>query len=158
MNRQFYEFWGDFFTRLAQSQKQIENLAAWMEQGFAGAKEFNELLRRCYGLAPLTAGDPQSAQMWRQAMDDFQQALGQLANQWGWVSRTEHQKVLERCAALEKQVQRQQTTIKELRTLLEEKGLGHSELFQHLKGALKEQSDQFHALMESIHEAYKEKS
>ena len=96
--------------------------------------------------------------MWQKAIEDFQQTLAQLAKQWGWVSQTEYQKVSDRCAALEKQVQQQQTTIKELRTLMEEKGLGYSELFQHLNSSIKEQSEQFHTLMEKIREAYIEKS
>lgn len=133
-------------------------MTAWMKQGFGGAKELNELFRQCYGLSPPKADDTQATQMWQKAIKDFQQSSAQLAKQWGWVSQTEHQEVLDRCALLEKQVQEQQVTIKALRNLLEEKGLGHTELFQHLNKALKEQTEQFHALMESIHESFKEKS
>lgn len=157
MNRQFYEFWGNFFTHVAQGQKQLENMTAWMQSAFAGASDLNELFRRCYGLAPPKADDPQDSRIWQNAVKDFQQALAQQATQWGWVSQTEHQKALDKCSTLEKQVQQQQDTIKELRDLLDQ-GLGHTKLFQHLKCALKEQSNQFHALMESIHDAYKDKS
>lgn len=129
-----------------------------MHQGFAGASELDELFRRCYGLTTPGADDNQKAQMWRDAIEDFQQTLAQLAKQWGWVSQTEYQKVLDRCAALEKQVQQQQATIKDLRALMEEKGLGYGELFQHLKSSLREQRDQFQALMENIQEAYRDKS
>ncbi len=158
MNRQFYEFWGTFFTNVAQGQKQLEEMTDWMQQGFAGANELNELFRRCYGLKSPKADDKQTVQMWQKAIEDFQQTLAQHAKQWGWVSQTEYQKVLDRCAALEKQVQQQQTTIKELRALVKEKGLGYSELFQHLNSSLKEQSEQFNALMENIRETYIEKS
>jgi len=158
MNRHFYEFWGTFFTNVAQGQKQLEEMTGWLQKGFAGANELNELFRRCYGLPSPKADDKQSAQMWRNAFDDFQHTLAQLAKQWGWVPQTEYQKVQGRCKSLEKQVQQQQTTIEELRALMEEKGLGYNELFQHLNRSIKEQSDQFHALMENIHEAYIEKS
>ena len=66
--------------------------------------------------------------------------------------------MLEKCAALEKQVQAQQATLKQLRDLLAKKGLGHTELLQHMQGSLKDQSDQFQALMESILSAFKDKS
>ena len=158
MNRQFYEFWGNVFTQIAQGQKQLDEMTTWMQQGVGGAKELNELFRRCYGLSPPKADDNQASQMWQAAIKDFQQSSAQLAKQWGWVSQTEYQEVLDRCALLEKQVQEQQVTIKGLRNLLEEKGFGHTELFQHLNKALKEQTDQFNALMESIHETFKEKS
>lgn len=157
MNRQFYEFWGNFFTQVAQGQKQIEDINAWVQQGLAGTKELNELFQRCYGLKLPEGDNSQALQMWQKAMQDFELGFNQLAEQWGWVSRSEHQKVVDRCQELEKQVSLQQETIKDLRALLYEKGLGHSELVEHLNKSLKEQSDQFHALMESISEAYKEK-
>ncbi len=158
MNRQFYEFWGNFFTQIAQGQKQLEEMTTWINQGFGGTKELNELFQRCYGLSQPKTDDTQASQMWEKAIKDFQQSSAQLAKQWGWVSQTEHQEVLDRCALLEKQVQEQQVTIKELRNLLQEKGLAHTELFQHLNKAIKEQTNQFNALMESIHESFNHKS
>jgi len=158
MNSKFYEFWGNFFTTVAQGQKQLEDMTAWMKQGFTGAGDLNELFRRCYGLTPSTADGTQDSQRWLSAVSDFQQSLAQLAAQWGWVSQTEHQKVLDKCSALETQVQRQQETIKKLRDMLDPECNGHSELFQHLQGALREQGDQFHALMQSIHDAYEDES
>jgi uncharacterized coiled-coil protein SlyX len=157
MNRQFYEFWGTFFTQVARGQKQIEDLNAWVRQGLNGPKELSELFRHCYGLKPSENGSAEALQIWQKAIDDFQQSFDQLAEQWGWVSRSKHQKVLDRCKDLEKQVRHQQQTIEDLRELLYEKGLGHSELFQHLNRGIKEQSDQFHALMESINKALTEK-
>lgn len=158
MNRHYYEFWGRFFTQLARFQKQLEEMNALMQQGFTVAGKLNKELLDRLGLSPPEADEPEAFQTWQQTMIGFQQALAPLAELWGWVPRSEHEKILNRCAALEKQVQQQQATINALRTLLDEKGLGHGELFVHLKNALKEQSDQFHALMESIHEAGKKKS
>ena len=157
MNRQFFEFWGNFFSQVAQGQKQIEEINAWVQQGLAGTKELNELFQHCYGLKLPENDNPQSSQIWQKAMQDFNQSFNELAEQWGWVSRSEHQEVLDRCKELEKQVNQQQETIKDLRTILYEEGQGHSELFKHLNKSIKEQSDQFHALMDSINEAYKEK-
>jgi len=158
MNRQFYEFWGSFFTNVAQGQKQLEDMTAWMKQGFSGASDLGELFRRCYGLEQPKADGVQNSQIWQKSIADFQQAFSQLAAQWGWVTQTEHQQVLEKCAALEEKINQQQTTINGLRDLLTQEGLGSTELFQHLTSSLKEQSDQFHALMESINSAYKDKS
>lgn len=158
MNRQFYEFCGNFFTNVAQGQKQLEDMTAWMKQGFAGGSDLSELFRRCYGLEQPKADGVQNSQIWQKSIADFQQAFTQLAAQWGWVTQTEHQQVLDKCAALEEKSKQQQTTINGLRDLLTQEGLGHTELFQHLNNSLKEQSDQFHALMESINSAYKDKS
>lgn len=157
MNRQFYEFWANFFTQLAHGQKQIEDMNALIQQGLSSTKELNELFQRCYGLRLPETGNSEATQMWQNARDDFQQSFDQLAEQWGWVSRSKHQEVLDRCNDFEQQARQQQEMIKDLRALLHEKGLGHSELFQHINKSLKEQTDQFNALMKSINEAYKEK-
>jgi hypothetical protein len=156
MNSQFYEFWGNFLTHVAQGQKQIEDMSVWMKQGFAGADDLAALFRRCYGLdAPDGVQDKQA---WQDAVAEFQHTFAQFAAQWGWVPQAEHQQVLEKCAALEKQVQAQQNTVQQLRGLLAQKGLGPTELLQHMQGALKEQSDQFQAFMKSIHSAFNDKS
>ena len=157
MNRQFYEFWASYFTQVAQGQKQIEDMNALMQQGLTSTRELNELFQRCYGLKLPDPENSEASQTWQNAMDDFQQNFEQFAEQWGWVSRRKHQEVLDRCNDLEKQVRQQQEMIEDLRALLHEEGLGHSELFQHINKSLKEQSDQFNALMKSINEAYKEK-
>lgn len=157
-NRQFFEFWGNFFTTMAQGQKQLEDMTAWMEQGFSTANEMSELFRRCYGLGPAKSDASREDKAWQNAVQDFQQSLTQMAAQWGWVSQSEHQKALDKCAALEKKIIQLQRTIKDLQDLLDREGSGHAKLFQHLKDAMEEQSDQFHTLMESIHIAYKDKS
>ncbi|NNK56501.1 MAG: hypothetical protein HKP44_04235 [Desulfofustis sp.] len=157
MNRQFYEFWANFFTQVAHGQKQIEDMNTLVQKGLTSTKELNELFRRCYGLKRPETDSPEASQLWQQAIHDFQQSFNQLAGQWGWVSRSEHQEVLDRCNDLEKQARQQQELIGDLRALLHEKGLGHSELFKHINKSLKEQTDQFNALMKSINEAYKEK-
>lgn len=152
MNSQFYEFWGSFLSNVAQGQKQVEEMSAWMKQGFAGEDDLSALFRRCYGLnTPDRARDPQA---WQEAVAEFRNAFVQFAAQWGWVTRAEHQKVLDEKAALESKVQAQQTTIEQLRGLLTRKGLGHGELLQHMQSSLKDQGDQFQTLMESIRSAF----
>ena len=158
MDRQFYEFWGNFLINVAQGQKQVEEMSAWMKQGYAGADDLSTMFRRCYGLNAPDTGNAQDPQAWQEAVAEFQNGFAQFAAQWGWVPQEEHQQVLEKCAALEEQVQSQQATLKKLRDLLSQKGLGHTELLQHMQGSLKDQSDQFQALMESIGSAFKDKS
>lgn len=158
MDRQFYEFWGNFFTNAAQGQKNLDDMSTWMKQGFTGADDLATLFRRCYGLKSSEPGDTQDVQNWQRAIADFQQTFMQFGEQWGWVAPAEHQKALEKCAELEKKVQQQEDIISQLRGLLAQEGLGHTELFQHFKGALEEQNSQFQALMESVSMAGKGKS
>lgn len=133
-------------------------MTAWMEQGYSTANEMSELFRRCYGLGPAKSSAPREDKAWQNAVQDFQQSLTQMAGLWGWVSQSEHQKALDKCAALEEKIFQLQSAIKELQEMLDREGHGHSRLLQHLKVAMEEQSDQFHTLMESIQIAYEDKS
>lgn len=158
MNRQFFEFWGNYFTNVAQGQKQIEEISAWMNKGFSGTDDLTKLFRRCYGLDEPEANASLASQKWQKAITEFQENFSQTANTWGWVTKAEHQQVLDKCAVLEKKIQQQQTTISQLRDLLDQEGLGHTELFQHFKNIYEDQSKQFQDLMKSINEAVSDKS
>ena len=64
MNSQFYEFWGNFLTHVAQGQKQVEDMSAWMKQGYTGADDLATLFRRAYGLnVPDTGSAQRSASL-----------------------------------------------------------------------------------------------
>ena len=158
MNRQFFEFWGNYFTHVAKGQKQIEEMTAWMNKGFSGTDDLTKLFRRCYGLDDPEAGSDLASRKWQQAIADFQKTFSQTADAWGWVTKAEHQRALDRCAALEETVRQQQTTVSQLRELLNQEGLGHTELFQHFKNVYEDQSKQFHDLMKSMNKAVKDKS
>jgi uncharacterized protein YdiU (UPF0061 family) len=158
MNRQFYEFWASFFTNASQGQKQIDDASALMKQGFDGWSDLTALFMRSYGLKPPQSENYQASPAWQKAIADFQDSFSQFAAQWGWISQSEHQKVLEKCGELEKKVEAQQATITQLRGLLAQEGLGYTELIEHLKGSFKDQSEQFQAIMENIGKLGKDKS
>ncbi len=158
MNRQFNEFWGNYFTNIAQGQKQLEEMSAWMKKGFSGTDELTTLFRRCYGLEGVETDDLMSSKKWQKAIAEFQETFSDIAGAWGWVSQAEHKQVLEKRDTLEEKVQQQQATISQLRSLLDQEGLGHTELFQHFKNVFEDQSDQFQKLMKRINKAIDDKS
>ena len=157
-NVQFYEFLGNYFTNAARGQKQLEDMSSWIKQDFAGSDDITALFRRCYGLSAPKAGGTLDGQSWPKAMVDFQQTFTQLAEQLGWVTLTEHQQMVDKCAALEKKIELQQVTITQLRDLLYREGRGHTELFELFKGTFQEQSRQFNALLESISKGSQDKT
>lgn len=150
MNRQFYEFWGTFFSNAARGQQQLDDMTAWMKQGFAGMGALSELFRRSYGLKTPFPGAAGESASWQEAIASFQQSFSQIAAQWGWVSQADHQQVIDRCEALKKKVGDQQATITQLRGLLAQEGLGYTELMAHLKKSFTDQSEQFKAIMQSL--------
>ena len=155
MNKQFYEFWGNYFLHLARGQQQIENLSALMKQGVSGMNDLAALFRRSYGLtASSTADNGSETPPWQNAMADFQHSLNQFAAVWGWVPQAEHQRVVRDCETLQKKVKDQDAVIAHLRDLLNQEGHGHTMLVDHLKRSLEEQNQQFQSLMESIRSSY----
>ena len=150
MNRQFYDFLGHVFLNAAQSQDTLDAITVWMKQGFSGMAQFTEIFQRCYGLQTARNDPREMSAAWQKAMNDFQQAFTQFAHQWGWVSQSEHQKLVDKCAQLEKMVSDQQATIAQLRGLMARKGIGYTELFEHFNNALEDQGKQFQALMASM--------
>ncbi len=149
---------GDFLNRYTEESTGPGTGLPVVSLRFSDADDLASLFRRCYGLNASDTGTAQDPQAWQEAVGEFQNTFTQFATQWGWVPQAEHQQALEKCAALEKQVEAQQATIHQLRDLLAQKGLGYSELLQHMQGSLKDQSDQFQALMENIRSAFNDKS
>jgi hypothetical protein len=151
MNKDFYEFWGNFLLNLARGHQQMENLSALMKQGVAEMNDLAKGFSDTYGrYAPAGAGDDSAAVAWQKAMADFQRSLSPFAALWGWVPQAEHERVVRDRDELQKKVKDQEDVIKQLRDLLNQEGRGHLMLVDHWKRSLKEQNDQFQALMKSI--------
>lgn len=150
MNKQFYEFWGNFFLNIARGHQQIEDISTLMKQGISGMNDLAALFSRCYGIEAKAPDDESASLSWQTAVADYQRSLNQLATMWGWVPQAEHQRVVRDRDALRKKIEEQDAIIGELRDLLTQEGHGHTMLVDHLQRSLKEQNDQFQNLMETI--------
>ena len=58
MDKNFLEFWGNFFINAAKGQQQLEDMGQWMSQGFKGFEELTAMFRKCYGLDQLSPDAP----------------------------------------------------------------------------------------------------
>jgi uncharacterized protein YdiU (UPF0061 family) len=152
MNKQLYEFWGNYLITLARGHQQFENFSALLNKGPVDMKALFSFMRRVYGLEE--AGGARSGESalsnWNKSLAECQRSLNQFAASWGWVPQAEHQRVLRDCQALQKQVDDQKILIDQLRDLLTEEGHGHTMLVDHLQRSFEEQNRQFQSLMKSI--------
>jgi hypothetical protein len=155
VNSQFLEFFGNFLLSAAKGQKQLEQMAAWMKQGFTGVEELTAMFKRFYGLEQPKKVSPDQANLWEKAIKDYQRSFSQYAELWGWVSQEDHQALLQRCSELEKTIAKQQQTIAQLHLLLEAKGLGPAELLQRFQTLVKDQGDQFQSLIQNLGKAFR---
>jgi hypothetical protein len=152
MDKNFLEFWGHLLLNAAKGQKQLEEMAKWMQQGFSGFEQLSAMFRKCYGLEAKSGDD---ASMRLKAEADFQKSFRDYLSLFGVVPREEHLALVKKYEELRQKVAAQEETIKHLRMLLEEKGFDQSKVISGIQELMLEQGDQFRKLMESFSDLYK---
>jgi len=152
MDKNFLEFWGNFLLNAAEGQKQLEEMAKWMQQGFSGFENLSEMFRRYYGLDAKSFDDASTRE---KAWADFQKSFKDYVSLFGVVPKEEHLDLVKKYEELRQKVAAQEETIKHLRMLLEEKGFDQSKVVSGLQELMVEQGEQFTKLMESFSDLYK---
>lgn len=154
MNSRFLEFLGQYFIQTAKWQQRMEQASGGKApEGMDGA-EIMRLFQQFFGWSG--SADPalaESFRMWQQYMDNFQAAFNASAKIWGWVPKSEYQTLQDKCEALEKTVRKQEQVISQLRSLLEEKGMGQIELMQRFQSLIQDQSNEFQTFMQNFGDA-----
>ena len=153
MDKHFLEFWGKSLIRAAKAQKQREELEEWIRQGFSGFEELNDMFRKFYGLDRLEEESADYDELRKRAEVEFRKSLNEYLRLFEVVPEQEHQALVERCEELEQMVAAQEQTIKQLRSLLDEKRASSVGSFEEL---LTEQSNQFQDLMKNLSKYYQE--
>jgi hypothetical protein len=155
LNTQFLEFWGTFFLNAAKGQKQLEQMAEWFQKGFSMSDESAALFKKFYGLDASQNDAAANSAVWQKAIRDFEDAFKQFAGLFGWVSKSEHAALQQKCQELEKTVAQQARTIDQLRVLLEIKqDLASGEIMDRFQSLVQEQSEQFQRLMANMGTAF----
>ena len=159
MDKHFLEFWGNFLIHAAKGQKQLEDLSAWMHQGFTGFDELTALFRKFYGLeyADKTAPDYSSIQ--EKAVKDFQKSFKDFLLIMGVVPKDDHLDLLKKYEALKETLAAREETIDHLRMLLAEKDAkAQGELAKGFQELMEKQGKQFHQAMETFGRLYSKKN
>ncbi len=155
MNSQFLEFMGNYLIQAARWQQQMTPSPAVKMPAAMDTTELSRLFKRFYSLAD--AQKPEFAeytQIWQQTIENFQSLFSPYAKMWGWVPEADYQALKTKYDALKKQTQKQDHTISQLRSLLDEKGLGQIELLQRFQSLIQDQNDEFQTFMQNLGEAF----
>jgi len=150
MNRHFLEFWGKALLQAAKSQKQLEDLATWFHRGFLGFQDYTQLFKTVYGLDELEEDNPDYLALWKKAEDDFRDSFRDYLNLMGVVPRDEYAALARRCEKLQKQLAEQEDSLKYLRLLAEEKGLGLEATTLEFQKLIKKQGEQFQKFIKGM--------
>ena len=156
MDSQFLEFWGKCFLNAAKGQKALEDMAAWMRQGFTGFEEMTALFQKAYGLDQVAKESPDYFEMWKKAQEDFKNCFTDYLAIFGGVPRDEHMSLVKECEELKEKVASQEETIKHLQMLLSQ--VKTEEVSGQLENLVQKQAQQFQKIMESFGESFKKGS
>lgn len=151
MDRHFLEFWGNLFINASKQQKQLEDLAKWMQQGFKGFDELTAMFKKFYGLEQTEKDTPAYMESWEKASENFLDAFNNYLDVMGLVPIEKHLALIKKYEELEKKFVAQEKTINHLRLLLEEKKTeSQKELVQGFQDLIEKQSKQFQETMETF--------
>jgi hypothetical protein len=154
MNSQFLELFGNYLIQAARWQKLIEQTSPGVTPVITDVAEFGRLFKQvCILNKPAELASAEYSRMWQQTIENFQSAFCLNARFWDWVPQADYQILQKKYEALEKSIHRQDQTISQLRSLLEEKGLGQIELIQRYQSLIRDQSDEFQMFMKNFSDA-----
>lgn len=153
MNRHFLEFWGQALLLAARSQKQMEDLARWFQGGFKGFPDYTRIFMSAYGLGEAATDSPDFLTLWKKAEEDFRRSFQEYLSLMGVVTREDYAALEQENAGLREKVAEQEETIKRLRTLAEEKGLGLEAATLEFQKLVEKQADQFQKFIQGLGEA-----
>ena len=153
MNRHFLEFWGKALLEAARSQKQMEDLATWFQRGFLGCQDYTQIFRAAYGLDKTAEDSPDFLALWKKAEEDFRDSFRDYLNLLGMVPREEYDALVRQYEELQAKVGEQEETIKHLRLLLNEKGMGLEATTLEFQQLIQKQGEQFQKFVQSLGES-----
>jgi BMFP domain-containing protein YqiC len=154
MNRHFLEFWGKALLQAAQSQKHLEDLAKWCKHGIFSFQDYTQIFKTSYGLDQVEEDNPDFS-IWKKAEENFRESFKEYLNIFGVVPREEYAALARHYDELRAKVAEQEETIKLLRLLLEEKGLGLAATSLEFQRLIEKQGEQFQKLIQGLGESVK---
>jgi len=144
---QFLEFWGNYLLMVAKGQRQMEDAAKWINQGFSGFEDLTAMFAKMYGLDQKEKDPPREPANWKEATADFSRSLADWMGLMGWVPAEEHRTLRKKYGALKEKVRAQEETIRHLRNLLNKEGNPHTEVVLGFAEMVQKQTSEFQDLL-----------
>ncbi len=147
MDRKFLEFWGNYLLMVAKGQRQMEDAAKWINQGFKGFDDLTAMFAKMYGLDQKEEDRPQDPTSWNKVTTDFTRSLAEGMGLMGWVPAEEHRTLRKKYDVLKAKVRAQEETIRHLRNLLNKEGNPHTEVILGFAELVEKQTSEFQDLL-----------
>lgn len=148
MDPKFLEFWGNYLLAVSRGQHQMEDLTRWMQQGFAGVQQLNDMFTAIYGLPKAKPASKEFDKTWQTAAAAFSESYREYFEQLGWVTRQEFDNLVKENEALKKQVETLENTVKRLQIQIDS-----DKTVTALQELADKQGQEFNNLMQTFSEA-----
>ena len=148
MDPKFLEFWGNYLLAVSRGQQKMEDLNLWMQQGFEGVQQLNDMFRAFYGLPASKPKSNDFDKAWHSAAAAFSASYKEYFEQLGWVSRQEFEEMAKENEALQKQVETLENTVRRLQNRIDSE-----ETVGALQELAEKQSQEFNKLMQNLSDA-----
>lgn len=155
MDDRFLQFWGAFLQQVGEGNRRFEDLARWMNTGFSGSSDVNELFRKIYGLDRNAAADPYGSKAWAQAARRFRNSFSEFLESFQLVPLARHEELRKEKEALEKQLEEQAKTIQELRLELGQSRMNEGKVVEGFRQLMEVQNEQYRRVSDSFQRLFK---
>jgi len=150
MDARFYEFWGRFFSSLAQGRNPWEDWIPGRTPVAGGADAFSEFFRGMDGGERRPEEGDLPGELWQEAAEAFQNSLRDFLALFDVVSREDYRALQDECAALKETVASQEKTIAGLKRRRGRKtGASPEETVKRLREVIRRQNEEFESLMKA---------
>jgi len=154
MDKHFLEFWGNFLINVAKGQRQLEDMAKWISQGFKGFEDLTAMFQKFYAFDHLKEDAPDYMNAWKKAAEDFQKSFKDYFSLFDLVPRQKYLALVEKYEALKEKVVEQEETIKHLRILLGEKMADQEAMVKGFQDLINKQGEQFLKFMTGMSQLF----
>jgi chromosome segregation ATPase len=144
MDEKILEFWGNLFLNMAQGKHQMDNLSAWMKDGFEELSAMYEKMNDLYKLSDQGEEYKKTAQ---KLTREFQNSLKDYLSMMGIVSKDEFLTLVEKYEKLKQKCADQEETIRHLRMLLNAKETDQNNVMDEMQDIARNQSEFFKKMM-----------
>ncbi|MDZ7761146.1 MAG: hypothetical protein U5L00_12965 [Desulfovermiculus sp.] len=176
MDKQFLEFWGQIFLAAAKNQKifddvmscfapegqknkqQSQDMEQWLKTWMSGYQAWQSFLSTMYGVDPYAQQQSHASQQWgaQELSALVTQNWKEMISLMGAVPRQDYDDLRQENQELKKRLEIQEERIQQLQDILQQKGLfDFQQMTESLQDVLKNQSDQFQELMQTIQASWK---
>lgn len=151
MDKQFFEFWKDFFVKAAESQKAMESMALLMRQGMSNFEQMSSFMQKACNLERMAGENPDYLAAWKKAQEEFQKSLTDYMGMVGVVPASQHVALVKKYEELKEKCAQQEETIKHLRMIIAQEQHGEQDkVTGEVQNLIQQQTQQFQKMMEGF--------